>query len=277
MGYTITIENISYKQLHEINNKLATFGSGLSGTSVDNEGKEWQVHVTTSDFNTKQVFNALTAVLAGAVIVPYYTIAQLPSGVQKEVCQEAIDAQEYWDTWQQEREEAFNVICDRLALQWEQDNYNNYHVDADSPTFYASNVKGASRVIAYIVNHWGNFKAPMYVNKDKHATFCKLLHKKGAALPQKFLEDKLLTGYCTDYTFYEAFSAFVDYARQHPDTVTLATFCRRLADAFTKEYEAAYEQAHSIDYAMEYLCNDRYYTWQGEDITAIVNKQLINK
>lgn len=277
MGYIITIENISYTQMHEINNKLATFGSGLSGTSVDNEGKEWQVYVTTGDFYTKQVFNALTAVLAQAVAVPYYTIDQLPRDVQKEVCQEAIDAKEYWDAWQWKREASFNAICNRLALQWEQDSYDNYHVDEDSPTFYASDIKGASRVIAYIVNRWGDFKIPVYAGKDKHTGFYKMCHKKDVVLSPQFLKDKLLTGYCADYAFYDAFTAFVDYARQHPDTVTLADFCGCLAEAFQKEYEADYEQAHSIDYAMECLCNDKYYTWQGEDITNIVNKQLINK
>ena len=276
--YVITLQDLSYKQMHELNNKLVTFGSGVSATSVDDEGKSWRVSVTTgNNAYTQQVLSAITATLTQAVAVPYYTIDLLPSDVQKEVCQEAIDDNEYWDVWQEEREESFNAICGRLGLQWEQDIYDNYHVEEDSPTFYASDIKGARRVIAYIVNHWGVFKIPMYVNKDKHNTFHKLLNKKDAALPQKFLEDKLLTGYCVDYTFYEAFSAFVDYARQHPDTVTLSTFCRRLAATFTKEYEADWEQAHSIDYAMECLCNDKYYTWQGEDITNIVNKQLINK
>ena len=61
-------------------------------------------------------------------------------------------------------------------------------------------------------------------------------------------------------------------ARRDPHGVTLADFCHCLAAAFEKEYESDYEQEHSIEYAKEYLCNDRYYTWDGEDITAIVNK-----
>lgn len=277
MGYTISIKDISYNQMHEINNKLATFGSGLSATSVDDKGERWNVSVTTSDFNTKQVFGALTAVLAQSVAIPYYTIDQLPSDVQKQVCQAAIDANIYWDVWQDERNRSFNVICDKLDLQWSCDNYDNYYVEETSNEWYAKDIQGASRVIAYIVNRWGDFKQPMYVDKDKHSPFYKLLHKKDAALPQKYTEDTMPTGYCADYCFYDAYAEFLDLARKQPDTITLADFCGCLASAFEKEYQADYEQATSLDYAMEYLCQGSYYTWQGEDITGIVSKQLINK
>lgn len=277
MGYTISIENISYNQMREINNKLATFGSGLSATSVDDKGERWNVSVTTGDFYTKQVFSALTAMLAQSVAIPYYTIDQLPSDVQKQVCQDAIDANIYWDVWQDERNSSFNAICDKLALQWGCDNYDNYYVEETSPEWYARDIQGASRVIAYIVNRWGNFKTPMYVDKDKHGTFYKLLHKKGAALPQKYTEDALPTGYCADYCFYEAYAEFLDLARQHPDTITLADFCNCLARHFEKEYQADYEQATSIDYAMEFLCQDNYYTWHGNDITDIVNAYMVAK
>lgn len=277
MGYTITIEDLSYKQLHELNNKLEPFFSGASATSVDDEGKKWRVSVTTGDFNTKQVFCALTAVLAQSVAVPYYTIDQLPSDVQKQVCQDAIDANIYWDVWQDERNHSFNAICDKLELQWDCDNYDNYYVEETSNEWYAKDIQGASRVIAYIVNRWGDFKKPMYIDKDKHSNFYKLLHKKDAALPQKFTEDAMPTGYCADYCFYEAYKEFIDLARQQPDTITLADFCGCLAKHFEKEYQADYEQATSIDYAMEFLCQDNYYTWQGKDITDIVNAYMVAK
>lgn len=277
MGYTITIEDLSYKQLHELNNKLEPFFSGASATSVDDEGKKWRVSVTTGDFNTKQVFCALTAVLAQSVAVPYYTIDQLPSDVQKQVCQDAIDANIYWDVWQDERNHSFNAICDKLELQWDCDNYDNYYVEETSNEWYAKDIQGASRVIAYIVNRWGDFKRPMYIDKDKHSNFYKLLHKKDAALPQKFTEDAMPTGYCADYCFYEAYKEFIDLARQQPDTITLADFCGCLAKHFEKEYQADYEQATSIDYAMEFLCQDNYYTWQGKDITDIVNAYMVAK
>lgn len=277
MGYTITIEDLSYKQLYELNNKLETFFSGASATSVDDEGKKWRVSVTTGDFNIKQVFGAMTAVLAQSVAVPYYTIAQLPTDVQQKVCQAAIDANIYWDIWQGERNKSLDAICERLELQWGCGNYDTYYVEETSPEWYAKDIQGASRVIAYIRNRWGAFKKPMYADKDKHSTFYKLLHKKGAALPQKFTEDVMPTGYCTDYCFYEAYAEFIVLARNRPHTITLADFCGCLADAFKKEYEAEYEQATSIDYTMTYLCADRYYTWQGDDITDIVNRYLINK
>lgn len=277
MGYTISIEDISYNQMHEINNKLAAFGSGLSATSIDDKGERWNVSVTTSDFNTKQVFGALTAVLAQSVAIPYYTIDQLPSDVQKQVCQAAIDANIYWDVWQDERNRSFNVICDKLDLQWDTDNYDNYYVEETSNEWYAKDIQGASRVIAYIVNRWGDFKKPMYIDKDKHSNFYKLLHKKDVALPQKFTEDAMPTGYCADYCFYEAYAEFIDLARKQPDTITLAAFCGCLAMAFEKEYQADYEQATSIDYAMEFLCQDNYYTWQGKDITDVVNAYMVAK
>lgn len=277
MGYTISIKDISYNQMYEINNKLATFGSGLSATSVDDKGERWNVSVTTGDFSTKQVFCALTAVLAQSVAVPYYTIDQLTSDVQKQVCQAAIDANIYWDVWQDERNRSFNVICDKLDLQWDTDNYDNYYVEETSNEWYAKDIQGASRVIAYIVNRWGDFKKPMYIDKDKHSNFYKLLHKKDAALPQKFTEDAMPTGYGADYCFYDAYAEFLDLARKQPDTITLADFCGCLASAFEKEYQADYEQATSLDYAMKCLCQGSYYTWQGEDITGIVSKQLINK
>lgn len=277
MGYTISIKDISYNQMREINNKLATFGSGLSATSIDDKGEHWNVSVTTGDFNTKQVFGALTAVLAQSVAVPYYTIDQLPSDVQKQVCQAAIDANIYWDVWQEERNSSFNAICDKLDLQWDCDNYDNYYVEETSNEWYAKDIIGASRVIAYIVNRWGDFKQPMYIDKNKHSTFYKLLHKKEAALPKKFTEDIMPTGYCADYCFYEAYAEFLDLARKQPDTITLADFCGCLAMAFEKEYQADYEQATSIDYAMEFLCQDNYYTWQGKDITDIVNAYMVAK
>lgn len=277
MGYTISIEDISYNQMHEINNKLGTFGSGLSATSVDDKGERWNVSVTTGDFYTKQVFGALTAVLAQSVAIPYYTIDQLPSDVQKHVCQAAIDANIYWDVWQEERNSSFSAICAKLDLQWSCDTYDNYYVEETSNDYYTKDIIGASRVIAYIVNRWGDFKKPMYIDKDKHSNFYKLLHKKDAALPQKFTEDTMPTGYCADYCFYEAYKEFLDLARKQPATITLADFCGCLAMAFEKEYQAAYEQATSIDYAMEVLCQDNYYTWHGKDITDIVNAYMVAK
>lgn len=276
--YVITLQDLSYKQMHELNNRLVTFGSGVSATSVDDEGKSWHVSVTTgNNAYTQQVLNALTVTLSQAVAVPYYTIDQLPSDVQQRVCQEAIDANIYWDVWQDERNKSFDAICDTLDLHWATDNYDNYYVNEDSEEYWALDIQGASRVIAYIVNRWGDFKKPMYIDKDKHSTFYKLLHKKGAALPQKYMQDAMPTGYCADYAFYDAYAEFLELARKNPYAITLADFCGCLAAAFQKAYEADYEQATSIDYAKEFLCQDNYYTWQGKDITDVVNRYLINK
>lgn len=277
MSYTITISDLTAEQVHNLNNRLSYVNSAASATSVDDEGKKWRVSVTTSDFNTQQVLANITGVLSQVVAVPYYTIDQLTSDVQKQVCQAAIDANIYWDVWQDERNRSFNAICDKLDLQWECDNYDNYYVEETSNEWYAKDIQGASRVIAYIVNRWGAFKKPMYIDKDKHSNFYKLLHKKDVALPQKFTEDAMPTGYCADYCFYEAYAEFIDLARKQPDTITLADFCGCLAMAFEKEYQADYEQATSIDYAMEFLCQDNYYTWQGKDITDVVTAYMVAK
>lgn len=277
MPYTITISDLTAEQVHNLNNRLSYVNSGASATSVDNEGKKWRVSVTTSDFNTQQVLANITGVLSQAVAMPYYTIDQLPSDVQQRVCQDAIDANIYWDVWQDERNRSFDAICESLDLQWHCDNYDNYYVEETSCDYYAKDIIGVSRVIAYIVNRWGDFKKPMYINKDKHSNFYKLLHKKDAALPQKFTENAMPTGYCADYCFYQAYTEFIDLARQQPATISLADFCGCLARQFEKEYQADYEQATSIDYAMEFLCQDHYYTWQGKDITDIVNAYMIAK
>lgn len=277
MPYTITISDLTTEQMHNLNNRLSYVNSAASATSVDDEGKKWRVSVTTSDFNTQQVLANVIGVLSQAVAVPYYTIDQLTSDVQKQVCQAAIAANIYWDVWQDERNRSFNVICDKLDLQWDTDNYDNYYVEETSNEWYAKDIQGASRVIAYIINRWGDFKKPMYIDKDKHSNFYKLLHKKDAALPQKFTEDAMPTGYCADYCFYEAYAEFIDLARKQPDTITLADFCGCLAMAFEKEYQADYEQATSIDYAMEFLCQDNYYTWHGKDITDVVNAYMVAK
>lgn len=277
MPYTITISDLTMEQLRNLNNRLSYVNSGASATSVDDEGKKWRVSVTASDFNTQQVIANITGVLSQAVAVPYYTIDQLPSDIQQRVCQDAIDANIYWDVWQDERNRSFDAICESLDLQWSCDNYDNYYVEETSCDYYTKDIIGASRVIAYIVNRWGHFKKPMYLSELQHPAFYKLLHKKDAALPKKFTEDKLLTGYCADYCFYEAYTEFIDLARQQPDTITLADFCSCLAGHFEKEYQTDYEQATSIDYAMEFLCQGNYYTWQGKDITDIVNAYMVAK
>ena len=87
----------------------------------------------------------------------------------------------------------------------------------------------------------------------------------------------ILTVSCADFCFYQAYTELIELARQQPDTITLADFCGCLAGQFEKEYQADYEQATSIDYAMEFLCQDNYYTWQGKDITDIVNAYMVAK
>lgn len=267
MSYTITIENINYKQLHELTNKLATFGRGLAASGIGEDGKEWRIKVATGAFYTKQVFNALTAVLAQSVTIPYYTIDELPEDVQRRLIQHAIYSNIYWDDWQSDREKSFDTICTNLAFLWGKYSNGSIFADIKSGYSYANDIKGARRVIAYINNRW-DFKTAAYTDNSK----LKALRKKWT-LAKSHTEDNLPTGYCADYCCMEAYIDFLKLARKNPDTVTLADFCKLLAHHFNAEEDRDYEQATSDEYVKKNMLANHYYTWYGEDITDLVTRK----
>lgn len=84
--------------------------------------------------------------------------------------------------------------------------------------------------------------------------------------------DSLPTGYCADYCCKAAYMDFIAQARKTPDDMTLADFCNSLAIQFDTEETRDYEQATYDEYIKEYLLADHYFTWQGEDITHLVNR-----
>lgn len=277
MYTTITIDIMTHTKLQELNARLAPLGMRASASSVDDHGNYWRVFITATECTLVGITCAIAETMGQVATTRYYTINQLSTGVQERVCKQAIDDNYYWDMWAEDRNNSFESICNILDLTYSWDNYDNCHVDVASPDYEAAEIQGARRVIAYIVNHWDNFKRPVYVDKDKKPTMYKLVHKDKNALPKSWQEDYLPTGYCADYSFYNAYARFLKEARIAPQEVTLDNFCYYLAKAFEHEYESAYEQTHSIEYAKEYLCEDCYYSWDGEDITAFVHKQRIGK
>ena len=266
------IETLSSKQFSELNRRLEPYFLGASGhnvAEVDAEPK-WDVSMVATDrLRTVQTLNAISKTLAQAVTVAYYTIDELPDDVQRRLIQQAIDNNVYEDDWELEREKSFTTICDTLGLSW--DRYNgqwgdstSIWVELDSDYIYDKDIKGASRVIAYINNRW-NFKTTAYTDNDKLNTL-----RKKWTLAKSHMDDNLPTGYCADYCCAEAYSDFLELARKTPDTVTLEDFCKLLAYHFTDEEEKDYEYKTSDEYAKEFLLAEQYFTWDGTNITYIV-------
>lgn len=273
-----SIETLSSKQFSELNRRLEPYFLGASGHNVaaSNEEPKWDVSICTSEiaekYSTVQVLNAISKTLAQAVTIPYYIIDELPEDVQRRLIQQAIDNNVYEDDWEREREKSFSNICEILGLLWGRYNgqwgdSTNIWVELKSDYIYDKDIKGARRVIAYIVNRW-HFKTAAYTDNSK----LKALRKKWT-LAKSHMEDNIPTGYCADYCCMEAYSDFLELARKSPDTVTLEDFCKLLANHFMSEEAAAYEQATSDEHAKEVLLADHYYTWEGQDITALVTQK----
>ena len=268
------IETLSSKQFSELNRRLEPYFLGASGHNVApaNEEPKWEVTVCTSDLcermSTVNALNAISKTVAQAVTIPYYSINELPDDVQRRLIQQAIDNNVYWDNWQHEREKSFTNICDTLGLTWGryggQGGDSSIWVELQSDHTDDKYVEGASRVIAYINNRW-DFTAPAYTSNEKLQTL-----RKKWTLAKSHMDDNLPTGYCADYCLQEAYTHFLELARENPDTVTLEGFCKLLAREFQTEEDDDYEQATSDEYAKEFLLADQYFTWDGTNITYIV-------
>lgn len=270
-----SIETLSSQQFSELNRRLEPYFLGASGHNVAAIGEEakWNVTVCTSEiaekYSTVKVLDAISKTLAQAVTIPYYSIDELPEDVQRRLIDAALDNNVYWDNWEREREKSFSNICETLGLLWGRYNgqwgdSTHIWVELKSDYIYDKDIKGARRVIAYIVNRW-NFKTAAYTDNSK----LKALRKKWT-LAKRHMEDNIPTGYCADYCCMEAYDDFLELARTNPDTVTLEDFCKLLAHQFMSEEEKDYEQATSDEYVKEMLLADQYFTWDGTNITYIV-------
>lgn len=268
-----SINHLTSRQFSELNRRLESNLLAASGSNIaaDDAEPKWDVSIVADDrLHTVQALNAISQTMVQAVTVPYYTIDELSEDVQRRLIQQEIDNNVYEDDWEREREKSFSNICDTLGLSWGR--YNGQWGDStsiwiglDSDYIYDKNIKGARRVIAYINNRW-NFKTAAYTDNSKLNTL-----RKKWTLAKSHMNDNLPTGYCADYCCDEAYSDFLELARKNPDIVTLEDFCKLLAYHFMNEEEQDYEQVTSDEYAKEFLLADQYYTWDGTDITNLVN------
>lgn len=267
-----SINHLTSRQFSELNRRLESNLLAASGSNIaaDDAEPKWDVSVVADGrIHTVHALDAISKTLAQAVTVPYYTIDELPDDVQRHLIQQAIDTNVYEDNGEREREKSFSNICDTLGLSWGRYNgqwgdSTSIWVELDSDYIYDKDIKGARRVIAYIVNRW-DFKTAAYTDNSK----LKALRKKWA-LAKSHMDDNLPTGYCADYCCVDAYSDFLALARKKPDTVTLEDFCKLLAYHFMDVEEKDYEYKISDEYAKEFLLVDQYYTWDGTNITYIV-------
>ena len=261
------IETLSSKQFSELNHHLEPYFLGASGhnvAEVDAEPK-WDVSMVATDrLHTVQTLNAISKTLAQAVTVAYYTIDELPDSVQRRLIDKELEDAVYEAAWATERAKSFTTICDALGLSWGDSLDGSIWVELQSDYTDDKYVKGARRVIAYIVNRW-DFTAPAYTDNKK----LNALRKKWT-LAKSHMEDNTPTGYCADYCLLEAYTSFLEMARKKPDTVTLEDFCNLLAIQFDAEVERDYEQTTSDEYVKNFLLVNHFYTWQGKDITELV-------
>lgn len=194
-----------------------------------------------------------------------YRLEELKGSAQTRVIGRFHAENIYWDTWENERHNSFDAICDCMCMNWSVDYDGEYSVCLGVDYYDAEDMQGASRVIAHIVNHW-DFKVPKYVADEKKQQWYR---KHEDSLAKNRYEDWMPTGYTSDYCLKEAYDAFVEMARKNKD-VTLQDFCDCLADVFNKEYERDYDWKHSDAYVME-MCADSWYAEDGTDITHLVD------
>lgn len=172
-----------------------------------------------------------------------------------------------WDVYANERNKSFQSICDILEFQlFSYDNDGTYGVGVEA--FEPEEVKGASRVVAYINNRY-HFKRPMFSIIDKKDAFYKA-HAKSLALTR--YADWMPTGYTSDYCCKEAYERFIEWVKEFhkSDTCTLQDFMHFLEDAFNKELNNDLEYYNSDDYAINALEGD-WFAEDGTNITALVN------
>ena len=261
-----SIETLSSKQFSELNRRLEPNLLGASGSNIaaDDAEPKWNVSIVAEGrTHIAQALNAISQTMAQAVTVPYYTINELPEDVQRHIIDKVLEDNVYEAMFATDRAKSFTAICAAFCFSWGESLDGSIWVEPNGDT----ELQGAKRVIAYINNHW-DFKTAAYTSNSKLRAL-----RKQWTLAKSHMEDNLPTGYCADYCCKDAYKAFVAQARETPDKVTLEDFCNALAIQFDAEVDSDYEQATSDEYVKECLLADHYYTWYGEDITALVKRK----
>ena len=175
-----------------------------------------------------------------------------------------------WDVYANERNKSFQNICDMLGFQlfsYDNDDDKGYGVGVEA--FDPEEVKGASRVIAYINNHVAFKKAMWCMDAKKNAFY----EAHADALAKIRYTDWLPTGYTADYCLHEAYDKFIEWVREYhkTNTCTLQDFMYVLEDAFNHELNNDYDYYNSDDYAIKAM-DDDWFTEDGKNITALVEE-----
>ena len=196
-------------------------------------------------------------------IINAYRINELPGKVRTKIIQNYISEND-WDNWYPERNKSFMAICDLLELQLF-DYDGGYGVGVER--FNPEEVKGASRVIAYINNHVAFKKAMWCMDAKKNAFY----EAHADALAKIRYTDWLPTGYTADYCLHEAYDKFIEWVREYhkTNTCTLQDFMYVLEDAFNHELNNDYDYYNSDDYAINALEGD-WFAEDGTNITGLV-------
>lgn len=199
-------------------------------------------------------------------IIKAYRIEELNPKAKERALNEYHSANYFdWDLFSMERNKSFTSICDAFGFQLF-DYDGGYGVGCEP--FDPEEVKGASRVIAYINNHY-DFKRPMFSIIDKKDAFYKV-HADGLAKSR--YADYLPTGYTSDYCCKEAYEHFLEWVRKYhnEDTCTLQDFMHFLEGAFNQELNSDYDYYNSDAYALDAM-SDLWFAEDGTNITAIVD------
>ena len=196
-------------------------------------------------------------------IINAYRINELPGKVREHIIQKYLYEND-WDNWYHERNKSFMAICDLLEFQLF-DYDGGYGVGVER--FNPEEVKGASRVIAYIVNRFPLKKA-MYSVDGKKNEFYKV-HSDSLALNRYTLW--MPTGYVADFALQNAVDNFVAWVKEFhtKDTCTLTDFCKFLEGAFNEILNDEYASETSDIFVMGMLSDD-WFAEDGTNITGLV-------
>lgn len=173
-----------------------------------------------------------------------------------------------WDVYANERNKSFQNICDMLGFQlFSYDDDCAYGVGVEA--FDPKEVKGASRVVAYINNHVAFKKAMWCMNAKKNAFY----EGHADALAKSRYADWLPTGYTADYCLHEAYDKFIEWVREYhkTNTCTLQDFMYVLEGAFNHELNKDYDYYNSDDYAINAL-EDDWFAEDGTNITYLIEE-----
>ena len=192
-----------------------------------------------------------------------YRIEELPGKVREHIIQKYLYEND-WDNWYHERNKSFMAICDLLGFQLF-DYDGSYGVGVE--VFDTDEVKGASRVIAYVANHFP-LKKVMWSVDEKKTEFYKV---NSDAIALNRYTFRMPTGYVADFALQNAVDNFVTWVRKFhtKDTCTLTDFCKFLEEAFNEILNDEYASETSDVFVMGMLSDD-WFAEDGTNITGLV-------